>query len=91
MIFVLTIIIFGIFIVVKITLKTATQKKSTFSIYFKLILNHVQLVFLVSSFKLEWPTQVKKFFKTTSSVSETPEDWYSLDCVVRDIYSNDIN
>ena len=79
----------GIVILIKFTLKSATLKKSTFSIYFKSFFTHIQLLFLVSSFKLEWPTQVQKFFKTTSSVSETPEDWYSLDCVVQNFYKND--
>jgi hypothetical protein len=40
---------------VRSTLIGATQKKNNTSIYMKILMNHFQLILLVSSFNFQWP------------------------------------
>ena len=54
-------IIIGIVIIVRSTLTGALQKKNVQSIYIKLLMNHLQLLTLTSSFDLRWPDNVSSF------------------------------
>ena len=40
------------------TLKYQTRERSVFTVYFKILTSHFQLLMLVSSFDLDWPNQV---------------------------------
>lgn len=45
----------AIVFLVKYTISSAKSQKSPFSIYMKVLINHLQLIFLTSSFDLSWP------------------------------------
>ena len=40
------------------TLKSQMKAKSEFSIYFRLVAGHAQLLMLLASFRFEWPPEV---------------------------------
>ncbi|TNV88247.1 hypothetical protein FGO68_gene13755 [Halteria grandinella] len=74
-------LIIGIFtFMVRSTLNSATQPKNTTSVYMKILMNHFQLILLVSSFNFQWPEQLESFFKQTGTVSEAGTQVVSVDC-----------
>jgi len=46
----------------------------------KILMNHFQLILLVSSFNFQWPEQLEVFFSSTSPVSEASTQVVSVDC-----------
>jgi len=46
----------------------------------KILMNHFQLILLVSSFNFKWPAQLEEFFKQTAPVSEASTQIISVDC-----------
>ena len=46
----------------------------------KILMNHFQLILLVSSFNFQWPKQIEVFFAATSPVSEASSQIVSIDC-----------
>ena len=66
------IIIFVVVIcfVIRSTLKGAVEKKNVTSIYFKIMMNHLQLLLLTASFEFDWPEQVDKFFEVAEPVAQ---------------------
>ena len=55
---------------VRSTLNSAAQPKNLTSVYMKILMNHFQLILLVSSFNFKWPSQLEGFFASSSTVSE---------------------
>ena len=49
---------------VRYTLRGATVKRSVSSTYQKILLNHIQIVVITSTFNYSWPEMVQKFFAT---------------------------
>jgi hypothetical protein len=46
----------------------------------KILMNHFQLIMLVSSFNFKWPDQLEGFFSKSSTVSEASTQIISVDC-----------
>ena len=49
----------GILLLIKFTLSSNKKGGSEFSALFKVLTNHVQMLALVLSFELEWPSQIQ--------------------------------
>ena len=49
----------GIVFLVRSTLQGALEKKNFLSVYFRILMNHFQLLTLTASFDLDWPEQLK--------------------------------
>ena len=82
--FVLAVALIVVFIITKSTLDGALVRKNLQSIYFKILMNHLQLIFLSASFDFDWPSNVEGFFdiiKPTSQVSTQilSFDWFMDD------------
>jgi hypothetical protein len=65
---------------VRSTLNSAAQPKNLTSVYMKILMNHFQLILLVSSFNFKWPSQLEGFFASSSTVSEASTQIISVDC-----------
>ena len=77
----MTLLIIALFaFMVRSTLNSAAQPKNLTSIYMKILMNHFQLILLVSSFNFKWPEQLEVFFKQTAPVSEASTQVISIDC-----------
>ena len=72
----------GVVLFVKFTISSALSQRSPFSIYLKVLINHLQLVFLTSSFDLSWPDQVNAFYEQTRPVASVGDQILSLDCLL---------
>lgn len=53
---------------------------NTSSIYIKIMLNHMQMLLITSSFDLAWPADVKAIFKLAAPVKEFLNSITSFDC-----------
>ena len=72
----------AIVFLVRSTLQGALEKKNYLSVYFRILMNHFQLLTLTASFDLDWPDQLKKFFTSTKPVSEATTQFLSVDCFI---------
>ena len=71
--------IIGIVLIVRSTLAGALQKKNVQSVYIKLLMNHLQLLTLTSSFDLRWPDSVSSFFSSSNEVAQVTTQFLSFD------------
>ena len=67
---------------IRATLQTTSQQRSEFSVLFKILTNHLQLVALVLSFELDWPDTVKTFSALAQPVADVASRIISIDCFV---------
>lgn len=72
-------IIIWIVIMIRSTIVGATQMKNLQSIYIKILMNHLQLLVLTSSFDFKWPTNVQEVFSSSKSIDQITTQFYSLD------------
>ena len=72
-------IIIGITFMIRSTLAGALQKKNVQSVYIKLLMNHIQLLVLTSTFNLKWPSRVEDLFNTSKPVAEVSTQILSVD------------
>jgi len=60
--------------------KNATKPTAIHSIYLKILTNYLQLVFLVTEFRLSWPQPVLDLFSAQESSGGVTEQLYSIEC-----------
>ena len=69
-----------IVIIIRSTLEGALVRKNLQSVYMKILMNHLQLILLTSSFDFDWPDNVKEFYDSTKPVSQVSNQLISFDC-----------
>ena len=57
----------------------AYKQQSITSIYFKILMNYIQIVTLTISFNLDWPSLVKSMFSVQSQAGNS-DQLFSIDC-----------
>jgi hypothetical protein len=67
-------------IMVRSTLMSAAKPKQLHSVYIKILTNYLQLVLLVSSFNLNWPSLVKSLLSSQETVGSATDQLFSFDC-----------
>ncbi|CAG9309797.1 unnamed protein product [Blepharisma stoltei] len=70
-------------IMVKSTRNSAFKPKSLTSVYIKIFMNYLQLVMLVSTFNLNWPSQVIAIFSVQNNAGSVSEQFFSFDCFLQ--------
>jgi hypothetical protein len=81
---------FGI-VFIKSAINSAYKPKSLFSVYIKIFMNYLQLVFLATTFNLSWPRLVLDMFAIQQQAGGFTEQIFSIDCEVRsDSYFNSV-
>ena len=73
-------VVAGIVFMIRSTLAGALQRKNIQSVYIKLLMNHLQLLILTSTFDLDWPSQVIELFDTGKPVAQVSTQIISFDC-----------
>jgi len=63
------ILIAGVYFLVRSTLESQT-KKQIHSVFIKILLNHMQMIFITSSFDLDWPDAVINFLNSLAIIVE---------------------
>ncbi|CAG9311412.1 unnamed protein product [Blepharisma stoltei] len=76
--FILMVIVAGI--MVRTTQKSAYVPKSMQSIYIKIFVNYLQLVMLMSTFDLSWPSTVLEIFAVQNNAGSISDQIFSFDC-----------
>jgi len=69
----------SLFYLVYSTIKGSTED-NTSSIYIKIMLNHMQMLLITSSFDLAWPTAVKEIFNIAIPIKQFMNSIFSFDC-----------
>jgi len=67
---------------IRSTLQSAKQLKNVQSVYYKILMNHLQLIMLTASFNLNWPDLVLNFFESSRPAAEVTNQAFSLDCFI---------
>ncbi|TNV88134.1 hypothetical protein FGO68_gene5028 [Halteria grandinella] len=52
------------------------------SVFFRILLNHLQILTLTASFDLSWPENLLKFFKDIQPFSDVQNQLFSIDCII---------
>jgi hypothetical protein len=73
-------LVIGIILLVRSTLQTSVGQKNFISVYFRIFMNHFQLLTLTSSFDLKWPPQIRELFSFAKPISEATTQFLSFDC-----------
>ncbi|CDW71354.1 UNKNOWN [Stylonychia lemnae] len=79
-VFVFLAMIVVVVFVVRSTLQGAKETGNITGIFFKILLNHIQLIMLTASFNFNWPAQVMAFFDTSKPVAAVSTQILSFDC-----------
>jgi len=85
--YVFAVTFFCVFIVLT-SIKSAGKPKSLFSVYLKSLMNYLQLVMLMGSFNLSWPTLMKEMLNVQDSAGSFSEHLLTTDCLVNDFDEN---
>lgn len=64
--------------------------KKSFSIYFKILMNYLQMIAIIHSLDLRWPFYVSDYFSFIGRFGSAAGDIISLDCLIKD-YNLEIN
>ncbi|CDW88933.1 UNKNOWN [Stylonychia lemnae] len=74
---------------IRSTLNSAREEKNVTSIYLKILVNHLQLISLIQSFKFDFPDELTNFFSGTGDVKDsTSTQILSLDCFLDNRINN---
>ncbi|TNV74909.1 hypothetical protein FGO68_gene4786 [Halteria grandinella] len=68
--------------------KSSSEEKNYLPVYFRILVNHLQVATLVASFDFNWPDEFKTFFKGFKPVAEAQSEIFSVDCLLY-YYSHD--
>ena len=71
-------------VTVMTTLRSAYKVKSLKSIYIKIFINYIQLVYLTTQFNLAWPDFLLGLFQVQESTANASEQMFSLDCFLEE-------
>ena len=89
LILILIAVIVAIVVIIRSTLASASQRKNVQSVYIKLLMNHLQLLILTSSFEFDWPSRVVKLFETSEPVARVSTQVMSFDWFLDQRSEND--
>lgn len=56
-----------------LTRRSMTRPRSVFSIYLKILLNHAQLLMLLSTFRFDWPAAIKSLLAIFETLTDAPK------------------
>ncbi|TNV88143.1 hypothetical protein FGO68_gene8974 [Halteria grandinella] len=72
--------IVSLVIIVRSNLRAVNQEKNYLPVFFRIMLNHIQILSLTASFDLEWPQELQTFFKGIQPLSDASSQLLSIDC-----------
>lgn len=78
--YVLSVTAFCVFIVAT-SIKSGSSRQALHSVYLKVLMNYFQLVMLMGSFNLSWPTLMKKMLDIQDSAGSFSEHMFTTDCL----------
>jgi hypothetical protein len=79
----ITLLTIVIVILVRSSLNSAIKEKNYLSVFFRIMLNHLQIVNLLRSFDFNWPDSFKSFYQGLQPMSDSQSQIFSIDCIVQ--------
>ncbi|TNV88029.1 hypothetical protein FGO68_gene8850 [Halteria grandinella] len=76
------VIITFVVILVRSNLKNSGKEKNYLPVFFRILVNHFQIITLVGSFDFNWPEEFVSFFKGIQPISEAQSQIVSIDCYI---------
>jgi hypothetical protein len=70
----------GMVFLIRSTIKAKGKEKAIHSMIFKVVMNHMQVVGMISLFPLRWPSAVRTLFSVTETASASGTSVLSLEC-----------
>jgi hypothetical protein len=52
-----------------------------YSVYIKILLNHMQIMVLIAGFNFKWPEKVKSFLNSPGPIAISTDSIVSFDCI----------
>lgn len=56
------------------------NEKNYLPVFFRILVNHLQILSLTASFELDWPEELLSFYKTVQPLSDAQSQIFSIDC-----------
>eukprot|EP00347_Sterkiella_histriomuscorum_P012942 403366626 len=88
----LSFIVAGVFFLfvflIRSTLNSASDKNNITNIYFKILINHFQLIMMTATFDINWTDEIKGFFSETKQVATVSSQVFSIDCFLDNRYED---
>ncbi|TNV88043.1 hypothetical protein FGO68_gene7468 [Halteria grandinella] len=56
------------------------NEKNYLPVFFRILVNHLQILYLTASFELEWPEELLNFYKSIQPISDAQSQIFSIDC-----------
>ena len=76
-------VLFLIVILIRSTIAGAAKSR-IHSVYLKILMNHLQLLVITATIKMDWPDIVGTFFSSTEPVGQPSVSIFSLECIYQD-------
>jgi hypothetical protein len=61
-------IIIAVFLLIKSTIDGAASQNNTYSVFTKILLNHMQMLLIISTFNMQWPVDVETIFSFAAPI-----------------------
>jgi hypothetical protein len=78
----LLLMILILFILVKFTIQGANNKRNVLAVYNRILVNHVQMVVIIYSFRLKWPDNFESLYGPSEKAGEVTQQFISFDCFI---------
>jgi hypothetical protein len=65
-----------------VTINGANNKRNILGVYNRMLVNHLQMLVIIYSFDLEWPSNFVNMFQSAEPVAEAPQQFISFDCFI---------
>ena len=69
-------------LLVILTIKGSTKKRDEISVYYRILVNHFQILAIIYSFRLNWPTLFNGIFEPAEKTGEVYQQFISFDCLI---------
>ncbi|TNV74916.1 hypothetical protein FGO68_gene4333 [Halteria grandinella] len=87
-ILVLASVLLGFVVIIAILVisnKASTKnEKNYLPVFLRILVNHIQILYLTASFDLEWPEELMRFYKSVQPISDAQSQIFSLDCFLNE-------
>ena len=78
-----------IVLLVRSSLYSVDVKKPLHAVYYKIFMNHFQLIAAVSSIDFSWPAEIATIISSQQKISDAPATVLSVDCLLMDLAFGD--
>ena len=70
----------GLYVLVKTVIQGAASSNNTYSVFTKILMNHMQMLLIISSFDMAWSKEVLLIFNIAAPIQQITSSLVSFDC-----------